>query len=97
MAKIKTAPWNPAEHIETPEDVVNYIEAALEDGDPDVIVATIGWIARSRGMSQIARDTHLSRASLYKSLNGISKPEFGTILKVMSALGVRLRVEAVAR
>jgi probable addiction module antidote protein len=97
MAKIKTTPWDPAEHIETPEDVVNYIDAALADGDPEVIVATLGWIARSRGMSQIARDAHVTRASLYKSLSGVSKPEFGTILKVMNALGVRLRVEAVAR
>ena len=55
MAKIKTTPWNPAEHIKTPEDVVNYIDAALEDGDPEGIVKTLGWIARSRGMSQIAR------------------------------------------
>ena len=97
MAKIKAAPWNPAEHVETPEDVIHYIEAALEDGDPDMIVATIGWIARSRGMAQIAREARVSRASLYKSLNDVSKPEFGTILKVMSALGVCLRVEAVAR
>jgi probable addiction module antidote protein len=52
MAKIKTTPWTLA--IDTPEDVVNYLEAALEDGDPDVIVTMLGYIARSRGMAQIA-------------------------------------------
>jgi probable addiction module antidote protein len=58
---------------------------------------TLGWIARSRGMTQIAREAHVSRESLYKSLNGVRKPEFATILKVMGALGVRLRVEAIAK
>jgi probable addiction module antidote protein len=95
MAKIKTTPWTLA--IDTPEDVVNYLEAALEDGDPDVIVTMLGYIARSRGMAQIAREAHVSRESLYKSLNGVRKPEFATILKVMGALGVRLRVEAIAK
>ena len=64
MAKIKTTPWTPA--IDTPEDVVNYLEAALEDGDPDLIVTMLGYIARSRGMgcANRARGACLAREPL---------------------------------
>jgi probable addiction module antidote protein len=97
MMKIKTKVWDPARHLDSREAVANYLEAAIEDGDPSLIVAALGDVARSRGMSQVARDAHLTRASLYKSLRADSKPEFATILKVMGALGVKLRVEAGAR
>ena len=97
MMKIKTKVWDPALHLDSREAVANYLEAAIEDGDPSLIVAALGNVARSRGMSQVARDAHLTRASLYKSLHADSKPEFATILKVMGALGVKLRVEAGAR
>lgn len=95
MAKTKTQPWDAANHLETREDMAAYLEAALEDGDPTLIAAALGDIARSKGMSQIARDTGLGRESLYKALSVEGNPEFATVLKVFQALGLRLQVSTV--
>jgi probable addiction module antidote protein len=89
MAKMQTRPWDPAEHLETEEDVVAYLEAALEDGDSAVISAAIGDIARAKGMTQVARDSGLGRESLYKALSPGGNPEFSTVLKVLTSLGLR--------
>jgi probable addiction module antidote protein len=94
--KVKTAPWDASEHLKTEEDMAAYLEAAIEDGDPVVISAAIGDIARAKGMSQIARETGLGRESLYKALSPGGNPEFATILKVVRALGLKFHIEAAA-
>lgn len=94
MAKTKPKRWDPAEHLETEEDMAAYLEAALEDGDPALVAAALGDIARAKGMSQIARETGLGRESLYKALSPDGNPEFSTILKVVRALGLRLHATA---
>ena len=91
MAKTITRPWDPAEHLNSQEDVVAYLEAALEDGDSQLIASVLGDIARSKGMTEIARKTGLGRESLYKALSPNGNPEFATVLKVIRALGIRLR------
>jgi probable addiction module antidote protein len=93
MAKTKTRPYDAAEYLETAEDMAAYLEAALEDGDPAVVMHALGAIARARGMSQIASDTGLGRASLYKALSPEGNPEFATVLKVVRALGLKLHAE----
>ena len=90
MAMNATRPWDAAEHLRTEEDMVIYLEAALEDGDPALITAALGDIARAKGMTQVARETGLGRESLYKALSAEGNPEFATILKVVRALGMRL-------
>lgn len=90
MKKTKTRPYDAAEYLETVEDMAAYLEAALEDGEPAVVVTALGAIARARGMSQIARDTGLRRESLYKALSSEGNPEFATVLKVVRALGLKL-------
>jgi len=95
MAKVKTKRWDPADHLETEEDMAAYLEAALEDGDPALIAAALGDIARAQGMSQIARKTGLGRESLYKALSPDGNPEFSTVLKVVRALGLRLHATSV--
>jgi probable addiction module antidote protein len=70
------------------------LEAALEDGDPALIAAALGDIARAKGMSEIARETGLGRESLYKALSPDGNPEFSTVLKVVRALGIRLHAAA---
>jgi probable addiction module antidote protein len=95
MDKIETFPWDAAAHLETKEDIATYLEVALEDGDSALIVAALGDIARSKGMTQIARETGLGRESLYKALSTEGNPEFTTVLKVLKALGLRLQVVAV--
>ena len=89
---VVTRPWDAAAHLATEADIVAYLDAALEDGDPAVIVAALGDIARSSGMAQIARKTGLGRESLYKALSADGNPEFATILKVVDPLGLRLHV-----
>ena len=91
MNNVPTYLWDAAEHLETKEDIVAYLEAALEDGDPSLVIAALGDIARSRGMTTIARETGVGRESLYKSLSLEGNPEFATVLKVMQSLGIRLR------
>lgn len=90
--KIETRPWDAAEHLATDEDMVAYLDAALEDGDTTLVVAVLGDIARAKGMSQIAREAGLGRESLYKALSTNGNPEFATILKVVRALGLQLHV-----
>jgi len=93
-AKLKTRPWDAAEHLNTEADMAAYLEAALEDGEPTLIAAALGDIARAKGMSQIARETGLGRESLYKALSPDGNPEFSTVLKVVRALGLRLHAAA---
>lgn len=90
MPKTVTTRWDPADHLETEDDRVAYLEAALEEGDPALVAAALGDIARAKGMTQVARDAGLGRESLYKALSPAGNPEFATILKVIAALGLQL-------
>lgn len=94
--RVPTQLWDAADHLKTDEDMIAYLDAALEDGDPSLIVAVLGDIARAKGMTQIARDTGLGRESLYKALSPTGNPEFATILKVVQALGLQFHVQTVA-
>ena len=94
MAKTKTKPWDPADHLKTEKDIVAYLEAALEDDDSALVAAALGDIARAKGMTDIARETGLGRESLYKALSAEGNPEFSTVLKVVRALGLRLHATA---
>ena len=89
---INTQPWDATDYLEEEEDVVAYLEAAFEDGDPQLIAAALGDIARSRGMTKVALKAGLGRESLYKALSRDGNPALATVLKVMQALGLRLRV-----
>ncbi|TAL25892.1 MAG: putative addiction module antidote protein [Nitrospirae bacterium] len=95
-AKVKITKWDAAEHLKTEKDMAVYLEAAIEDGDPAVISAAIGDVARAKGMSRIARKTGLGRESLYKALSPDGNPEFATIVKVVRALGLKFHIEASA-
>jgi len=88
ISKLKK--WDMADHIKTPEDVIAYLDAALEDNDPELLASVLGCVARSEGMSKIARDTGLSREGLYRSLSETGKPTADTLFKVFAALGIRL-------
>ena len=94
MKKTQTRPWDPAEHLETEEDMVAYLNVALEDGDMSLIMAALGDIARAKRMAMVAKETGLGRESLYKSLSSNGNPEFATVLKVVRALGLQLNASA---
>jgi probable addiction module antidote protein len=88
---ITTTLWDASEHLETDEDMLMYLEAALEEGDPALISAVLGDIARAKGMTQIAEKAGLGRTSLYKALSPEGHPDFATVLKVINALGMKLQ------
>ena len=97
MTKTVTSPYDVAQHLRTPEEMAAYLEASIEeaDGDAAFIAKALGDIARAKGMSQVASDAGLSRESLYKALSGDRNPTLDTVLRVVGALGLKLRAEAV--
>ena len=97
MTRTHTSPYDVAEHLRTPEEMAAYLEACMEeaDGDAAFIAKALGDIARAKGMSQVACDAGLSRESLYKALSGERNPTLDTVLRVIGALGLKLRAEAV--
>jgi probable addiction module antidote protein len=94
MAGVKLRPYDTAEYLETEEDVVHYLEALFEDGDPALIAHGLGVVARAKGMSKVAEKAGLGRESLYKALSQNGNPELTTLLKVLHALGLKLTVTA---
>ena len=93
MKKLKTRIFDTAEFLFSEKDMAAYLEAALYEGDPSLVVQALGAIAKARGMAQISKDTGLRRENLYKALSPEGNPEFNTVLKVVKALGIRLHAE----
>ena len=92
MARVETHAHDAADHIEIAEDAVLHLKAAFEDGDARVIAEMLGAVARSKGRSQVAEATGLSRESLYRALSAKGNPTLSTTLRVLKALGLRLTV-----
>ena len=92
---LETRPYDTAEHLRTPEDIVLYIEAVLEDGDPALVADAIGVVARARGMAQIAQETGRSREQLYRTLSEKGNPQLDTLMGGRKAIGLRLSVKPI--
>ena len=88
----KFSRYDTADYLETEEDIRLYLEACEEDGDPALIAAALGDIARSRNMTQLAKDAGLTRAGLYKALSADGNPSFATVAKVAKALGLKISI-----
>src|SRR6188768_1788062 len=99
MGKTLTYRYDVADDLRTPEEMAGYLEACLEEAPDDAafIAKAHGNIARAKGMSLVAKETGLSRESLYKSLSGERIPDFSTILKVIDAVGLSLHVRTAKR
>ena len=91
---IKTDKFDVVHYLKNDEVIAEYITAAIEENDPDFLLQALNDVARARGMSNIAELSGLGRESLYKALSPGAKPRFDTIMKVMQALGLRLKAEA---
>ena len=92
---MKTATsWDASKYLETEEDMAAYLNAALEDGDASVIAAALGDIARAKGMTQLSKETGITRDGLYKALSPAGNPSFDTVQKVVRAFGLKLDVAA---
>ena len=90
--KVTFSKWDPAEVIDTKEQVIALLKVTLEENDPDFLLSVIGDIARSKGMSQIARELNLDRVGLYKSLAPDGNPSFKTVFKLLDILGFQLSI-----
>ncbi|MDY0185764.1 MAG: putative addiction module antidote protein [Desulfuromonadaceae bacterium] len=90
----KFSRYDTADYLKTEEDMTLYLDACIAEdpGDGSLIRTALGSIARARGMSQLARDTGISREGLYRALSAEGNPEFSTVMKVIRALGVQLHV-----
>ncbi len=86
--------FDAANYLKTEKDITAFLEAAFDDGydSPEYISEILGAIARARGMTKVAKKAGLSRATLYNALSKNGNPEFGTILKVINALGLKLKI-----
>lgn len=95
---LKLSRYDTAEYLNSDEDIQAYLDAVLEQGgdDPAYIVHALGIIARARNMSQLARDTGLSREGLYKALSEEGNPTFATVAKIAKALGLQIKFQPVA-
>jgi probable addiction module antidote protein len=93
----RTTRFDAAAYIDTPERQAAYIAAAFEIGDPDFVRDALGVVARARGMAGIAKTAKLNRESLYKALGETGNPEFGTVMRVIQALGLTLSVRPVEK
>lgn len=86
----KIAPFDAADYLDNQDVIAEYLNAALDDDNPDVFLIAVSDVAKARGMAQLAKETGLGRESLYKALTPGAKPRYDTVLKVMRALGVQL-------
>jgi len=86
----KFTSFDPANYLESEEDFIHFMAEAFKTEDVSYIAHALGVVARAKGMTQIAKETGLGRESLYKTLSGEGNPGFGTILKVMRALNIKL-------
>ena len=93
--KLQTRPYDAAAYLKSEKDCALYLQAAIDesDGEPAVVVAALGDIARARGMAQIAQDAGMGREALYKALRADAQPRFDTIARVCKALGVKLTAQ----
>ena len=87
---LKTTLWDASEYLDSPKAIAAYLEAAFEDGDPALIAAALGDVARAMGMTQLASRAGVTREALYKALSSTGDPRLSTFLGVMKALGIKL-------
>jgi probable addiction module antidote protein len=98
MAAVKFGRFDAADYLKTEEDIATYLEAVMEDAGDDAALVSraLGTVARARNMSELARETGITREGLYKALSGEGNPSFATIVKVAHALGLKVRFEPVS-
>lgn len=95
--RTELTPFDAADYLDTPEDIAFYLEAVLEDGDPALIAAALGDVARSKGMSAVSRQAGVTREALYKALSENGDPKLSTLIGVLKALGLQLAVRPESR
>ncbi len=92
---METSKFDIADYLDSNEMIAEYLNAVLEEGNDTEVVTAIGHIAKAIGMTKIAKETGMSRPSLYKALSDGAKPQFSTIMKVLKAVGGQLKINPV--
>lgn len=92
----KTKVFDPAQYLTSEEDIIAYLDAAMEDNDPAHIARALGDVARSEGMTEISRRTGLGRQALYTALSEQGNPTLETVTSIVASLGLRLSVQRAA-
>jgi len=87
---METTPWNPFDYLETQDEMNHYLADAFLDEDPRVFLVALGFLAKKKGMSEVAKHAGVNRESLYRSLSGEGNPGYATIAKVIRALGIKM-------
>jgi len=93
--KLKTRPFDIAEHLQDDEDIAAFLTLVIEEGDAGELAHALGIAARAKGMAQVAKDAGIGREALYKALRADAHPRFDTVARVCKALGVKLTAQAV--
>jgi probable addiction module antidote protein len=91
---LKTTQWNAAEYLDSPKAIAAYLEAAFDEGDPALIAAALGDVARAIGMTDLASRAGVTREALYKALSPTGDPRLSTFLGVMKALRIKIKPRA---
>ena len=97
MTTVHTREFDAARYLKSEEAITEYLAVCAEDPNPNVFLRALNDVARARGMTKLAQDSGLGRESLYKALSPGRKPQFETVMKIMTALGVRFDVRSVHR
>ncbi|MEX5888493.1 addiction module antidote protein [Providencia hangzhouensis] len=92
---IKLKEFDIAEYLNSEEEIQMYLNEILEEGDPSLVLAALGDIAKARNMSQLAKEVGMSREGLYKALSGQGNPTFMTIIKIVNSLGLKLQFKSI--
>ncbi len=92
---LKTKPFEFASTVESKEDIAMYLSIFLEENGVDGLTQALQYLAKAKGMNQIANETGLNRQSLYRTLTAEGKPKFETIDKIVHALGFKLTIEPI--
>jgi probable addiction module antidote protein len=93
---LKTTPFDPADYLKSEDDILEYIKAWMEDGSPREIARALGDVARSKGMTEIARKSGVGRQALYAALSEDGNPTLETLTAVLGAIGLELTVKRAA-
>ena len=92
--KLKLAPFDASDYLDSEEVIAEYLTAALENPDPDAFLIAVRDVAKAQGISKVAANAGLGRESLYKALKPGAQPRFDTVRRLLDALGVRLDIAA---
>jgi probable addiction module antidote protein len=93
MSKAKVSHFDASDYLDSEEAITEYLNAAIDDGDPEILMAAIADVVKARGLTKVAADAGLGRESLYKTLKPGSKPQLGTVMKLLHALNVKLNIQ----